>query len=280
MKAIKIKNFLCDIGAYLVLILSCLVTLLPFLWIISTSLKNANEVFASPPRWIPVSPTIKNYVLVFTKSNLPIAFINSFIIGLITAFISLVIGGLAGYGFARFQFKLNQPLSFFMIVSQLLPITMLMIPLYFLINEINLLDTKIGVVIAHLSVALPMTIWMTKGYFSNISRELEEAANLDGCNTPQMIWYILLPLIRPALAATGIYAFITSWNDFVFSSVLTLSMNSKTLPLTLSEFSTYASVDWGQTMAAATIISVPVIIAFMFIQKQFVEGMTAGAVKG
>jgi ABC-type glycerol-3-phosphate transport system permease component len=280
MKNRKRRQIAGDIISYIILIIASFAVILPFGWIISTSLKKPNEVFANPPRWIPNNPTIQNYTEVLHNNNLPKAFLNSLIIGAITAVTVLVIGGLSGYAFSRYKFRGNKQLSVFMLISQLLPVTILMIPFYFMLNDTGLIDNKLGVAFAHMAVTLPMVMWMTKGYFEGIPKELEEAAMLDGCSTFQLFRLIIIPMLRPSLAATGIYAFISSWNDFVLSSILTRSMDSRTLPLTLSEFSTYARVDWGDTMAAATIIAIPVIFAFMLVQKQFVEGMASGAVKG
>lgn len=147
-------------------------------------------------------------------------------------------------------------------------------------NAVGLVDTKLGLAIAHLAISMPLVTWMAKGYFKGIPKEIEEAAIMDGCTTMQMLTKILIPLLKPALAATGIYAFISSWNEFAIANVLTRSETSRTVPLALSEFASFYRVDWGQTMAAAMIITLPIIIVFMLVQKQFVEGLASGAVKG
>lgn len=265
---------------YFLLILVLMITIIPIGWVLSTSVKTTTEVFANPPRWIPDVLTIENYKTVFLDSEIPRAFLNSVIVGLLTSLIALLLGGSSGYAFARFQFRGSKFLSLFMLISQMLPLTVLMIPMYYMENEIGLIDTKIGLAIAHLVISLPLVTWMAKGYFKGIPKEIEEAATVDGCSTMQTLTKIVLPLLKPALVATGIYAFISSWNEYALANVLTRSEQSRTVPIALNEFSSFFKVDWGSTMAAAMIITVPVIIAFMLVQKQFVEGLAAGAVKG
>lgn len=272
----KVLNIL----AYLVLILALLLTILPIGWVLSTSIKPTTEIFANPPRWIPLDPTLSNYHNVLFDSSIPNAFKNSVLVGVMTTFIALLLGGSAGYAFARFSFRGNRVLSLFMLISQMLPLTVLMIPLYYMENEVGLVDTKLGLAIAHLVISLPLVTWMAKGYFKGIPKEIEEAAIMDGCSTMQTIIRVVLPLLKPALAATGIYAFISSWNEFALANVLMRSTESITVPIALNEFSSFFKVDWGSTMAAAMVITVPIIAIFMMVQKQFVEGLAAGAVKG
>lgn len=280
MNRVKTKARLGDALSYLILLLAALLTILPLAWIISTSIKPTNEIFAKPPVWIPASPTFESYFSVLTESSIPQAFLNSILVGAGTALIALLLGGCAGYAFARFKFRGSKFLSLFMLVSQMLPLTVLMIPMYYMENEFGLVDTRIGLAIAHLVITMPLVTWMSKGYFQGVPKEIEEAATVDGCGTLRVLVSIIIPLLRPALAATGIYAFVSSWNEFALANVLTRTMQSRTVPIALNEFSTFFKVDWGDTMAAAAIITIPVILVFMLIQKQFVAGLASGAVKG
>lgn len=276
----SIKQILKKVLIYAILALLVAVTLLPLGWILSTSFKPSTEIFANPPYWIPKQPTVGNYIEVVTNSSIPVSFLNSLIIGSICTLMSLLLGGSAGYAFARFNFRFKKSLSLFMLLSQMLPLTVLMIPLYYMENSFHLVDTKFGVALAHLVIALPLVTWMAKGYFKGIPKEIEEAAMVDGCSTLQNFTRIVLPLMRPALAATGIYAFISSWNEFALANVLTRSEASRTVPLALNDFSTFFKVNWGDTMAAAALITLPIVVAFLCVQKQFVEGLASGAVKG
>lgn len=265
---------------YFFLVLFALFTSIPLLWAVSTSLKPSNEIFSIPPKWIPKSITLQNYVNVLFDSSVPRYFLNSLYIGIITTLLSLLFGGAAGYGFARYQIRGGKSLSLFMLVSQMLPLVVLMIPIYFLMDRLHLIDSPIGLAVSHLVFTMPLVTWMTRSYFLGIPKELREAAEIDGCSQLKALFLVELPLAAPGIAATGIYAFVMSWNEFVLASVLTLSDKSRTLPIGLSEFSTSFNVDWGSTMAAAVLISVPVIILFQWLQKYFVTGLTMGSVKG
>lgn len=265
---------------YAVLAVLTVITLLPLGWILSTALKPSTEIFAVPPHWIPRQITLESFRDVLLNSSIPQAFSNSFIVGVSTVLIALILGGSAGYAFARFKFRGSGFFSMFMLLSQMLPLTVLMIPLFYMQNDMGLVDTKIGLAIAHLVISMPLVTWMSTGYFKGIPIEIEEAAVVDGCKQLQSLWYVVLPLLRPALAATGVYAFISSWNEFPLANVLTRSMNSRTVPLALNEFSSFFKVDWGDTMAAAFIITIPIIAVFLCVQRQFVEGLASGAVKG
>jgi len=265
---------------YLALIILVVFVLLPIVWILSTSIKPSREIFSIPPHWIPDNPTLEHYNNVLNHSSIPRSFVNSAIVGLLTTLFSLVLGGAAGYGFARFRFRGNKPLSLFMLLSQMLPITVLMIPIYFMMIRIGLLDSLVGLAIAHLILTMPLVVWMTRSFFLSIPKELEESAQIDGCSRMTAFTRVILPLVVPGIAATGIYAFIMSWNEYVLASLLTQSVSSRTLPIGLTEFAVMSQVDWGSTMAASMLIALPVILFFLWLQKYFVQGLTQGAVKG
>jgi len=265
---------------YALLILFSLFTLIPLLWAVSTSFKPSNEIFSIPPRWIPKTFTLDNYETVLFHSAIPRYFINSLYIGLTTSLLSLLFGGAAGYGFARFKVRGARGLSLFMLVSQMLPLIVVMIPVYFFMDRLHLIDSPIGLAIAYLIFTMPLVTWMIRSYFQGIPNELREAAEIDGCTQLRALLAVELPLAAPGVAATGIYAFVMSWNEFVLASVLTLSDKSRTLPIGLSMFSTSFTVDWGSTMAATVLISIPVILLFLWLQKYFISGLTMGSVKG
>lgn len=274
------KGKISKIIVYCILILFSLLTLFPLMWILSSSFKHPSEIYATPPVWIPKSPTLSNYIQVLMKSSIPRAFLNSLEVGVMVALYSLVIGGFSAYAFSRYKFRGKSFLAVFMLLSQMFPLTVLMIPMFYMESSLGLIDTKIGLVIAQMSVTLPMVIWMCRGYFNGIPKELDEAAKIDGCGKLSTLVRIIIPLMRPALAATGIYAFISSWNEYPLANVLTRTDNSRTVPLALNEFASFFEVNWGQTMAAAALITLPIILLFLFIQKQFIAGLVNGAVKG
>ncbi len=267
-------------ATYGLLVLLALFVLFPLAWVLSTSVKPSSEVFSIPPRWIPSKISLEHYDNVLQHSSIPRYFANSVLVGLGATLLSLLLGGAAGYGFARYRFKGSQPLSLFMLFSQMLPLTVLMIPIYFVLLRLGLLDSIAGLALAHLILTLPVVTWMCRSYFASIPRELEEAAQMDGCSHLKALFVVILPLAAPGIAATGIYAFIMSYNEFVLASILTSSDAARTVPIGLTEFSTMFDVDWGGTMAAATLVSLPPILFFLWLQKYFVQGLGQGAVKG
>ena len=266
--------------SYIALAALTLFVVVPILWIVSTSIKPSTEIFAIPPRWLPEHPTLAHYDTVLKDSSVPRYVLNSLAVGALATALSLLLGGAAGYGFARHRFRGNRPLSLFMLFSQMLPLTVLMIPVYFVMARLHLLDSLIGVAIAHLILTLPLVTWMSRSFFATIPKELEEAAQIDGCSPLGALFRVALPVVAPGIAATAIYAFIMSWNEFVLASILTNSDASRTLPVGLTEFAGMFDVNWGATMAASFLTSLPVIGFFLWLQKYFVQGLGQGAVKG
>jgi ABC-type glycerol-3-phosphate transport system permease component len=266
--------------AYVILIALLFFALAPVALMIGTAFKPNFEIFQVPPRWLPRAPTLSNFQKVVFNSGIPRYALNSVIIATLTTFAALVLGTLAGYGFSRFKFQGNRALSLFMLLGQLLPLIALIVPFFQIFDAVGLLDTKIGIALAHLTTALPLVTWMSASYFSTIPVELDEAAIIDGCTRMQALRKVVLPVALPGIISIALFAFLMSWNEFVLASVLTNTDNSKTLPIGLSEFATMFTVDWGSTMAAAFLMAVPVVAVFLAFQKQFVRGLSAGAVKG
>jgi len=266
--------------AYVILIALLFFALAPVALMIGTAFKPNVEIFQVPPRWLPRAPTLSNFHKVMFNSGIPRYALNSIIIAALMTFTALVLGTLAGYGFSRFKFRGNRALSLFMLLGQLIPLIALIVPFFQIFDAVGLLDTKIGIALAHLTTALPLVTWMSASYFSTIPVELDEAAIIDGCTRMQALRKVVLPVALPGIISIALFAFLMSWNEFVLASVLTNTDNSKTLPIGLSEFATMFTVDWGSTMAAAFLMTVPVVAVFLLFQKQFVSGLSAGAVKG
>jgi multiple sugar transport system permease protein len=266
--------------AYVILIALLFFALAPVALMIGTAFKPNVEIFQVPPRWLPRAPTLSNFQKVMFNSGIPRYALNSVIIATLMTFTALVLGTMAGYGFSRFKFRGNRALSLFMLLGQLIPLIALIVPFFQIFDAVGLLDTKIGIALAHLTTALPLVTWMSASYFSTIPAELDEAAIIDGCTRMQALRKVVLPVALPGIISIALFAFLMSWNEFVLASVLTNTDNSKTLPIGLSEFATMFTVDWGSTMAAALLMTVPVVAVFLLFQKQFVSGLSAGAVKG
>lgn len=266
--------------AYLLLAFISLTAILPLAVMFATSFKPAVEIFQVPPQLLAANPTWDNYLKVLLQSDMPQALLNSVLVGLLTTIVTLLLGSTTGYALARIRFRGSRQLAVTMLLGQLLPGTVLLLPIYQLIASMGLLDTIPGLSIAMLVFVLPVVTWMLSSTFAAIPVELEEAAMIDGSSRFMAVIRVVLPVALPGILSVGIFAFLQSWNEFLFASVMTTSIASKTAPIALTDFANEFTVDWGSTMAGASVISIPIIIVFLFIQRFFVRGMAAGAVKG
>lgn len=260
-------------------IMLAIIVLLPFFWMLSVSFKPNNEPFAIPVRLIPENPTLENYQNAFYP-EFQRYFLNSIIVSLATIVISIPVGLLAAYSFSRFHLRL---LTFFMImiiVAQTFPVGTMIIPIYQLMSSLDLLNTYIALVVAYLTITLPVTTWMLRGFVRNIPLDLEEAAMVDGCTRLQAFWRVIVPLARPGIAATTVWIAVVTWQEFLFALAFTTTRDMRTLPVGMNDFVGQYGIRYGELMASAVMVSVPIVVLFFFLQKQFVAGLTAGATKG
>lgn len=264
------------IGVALLLI----VCMFPFLWMTLSSIKTLRELYTVPPIWFPEVPTFANYMKVLFDSNIPRYFVNSTIISLGSTAIALILAIFASYGFARFRFRGKAGFQAFILIGQLLPTAAIIVPLFITLRFLGLVNTFFGLILIYTIVTLPLSVWMLTSYFRAIPVDLEEAAIMDGCTRLGVLFRITLPLALPGVVAIVIYAFVTTWNEFIFALVFAQDYRVKTLPIGIAEFSTEFNTDWGAVMAASLIMTLPVAILFLLMQKLFVGGLTAGAVKG
>lgn len=263
-------------------LLVCLFALFPFIWMISTSFKPAQEVYAIPSL-IPKAPTLSGYEEILTTQSSSFNFaqwtINSAIISLFTTLFSMVIATLGGYGISRFRFKGRDALAYVILTTQVLPGSLLIIPLYIIMGNLGLLDTHLGLILAYATFSVPFCTWMMKGFFDTIPYSLEEAATVDGAGRFKTFRTVILPLTLPGLIATGLFSFITGWNEYLFASTFMKSYENWTLPMGIASFQGQYTTNWGTLMAGSVLITIPVVILFLALQKHLVGGMTAGAVK-
>jgi ABC-type glycerol-3-phosphate transport system permease component len=269
-----------SIPTYAGIIVLVIVALFPFLWMLISSVKPLGELYTVPPTWIPAAPTLANYAKVIFDSNIPRYFLNSVIISAGATIIALFLAIFAAYGFARFRFKGSAALQGFVLIGQLLPTAAIIVPLYIVLNALGLINTYLGLILVYLILTLPLSVWMLIGYFKSIPVELEEAAVIDGCSRLGVLFRITLPLATPGLVAVLVYAFVTTWNEFIFALCFATDSTVKTLPIGLSEFSTEFNTDWGAVMAASMIMTLPIALLFLGMQRLFVGGLTNGATKG
>ncbi len=250
--------------------------ILVFLWMLSLSLKPDIETLDYPPTLLPRTPTLDNYVAVFRDNPFLRYTINSVIVSMSATLIALAIGVPAGYGIAKSR---AAKLAALILVSRITPGLSYLIPLFILFQFLGLTATLWPIVITHLVITVPIVVWVMIGFFENLPAELEEAALIDGCNLWQGFRYIALPLARPGIVVAFILSFIFSWNNFIFGVVLA-GRETRTLPVAVYNVLTFEQISWGPLAAAALIVTLPVLILTVFIQREIVAGLTAGGVKG
>ena len=265
---------------YFILILGCLLVLLPVSWMIITSLKTMQDITLSKGvELFPNGPTVSNYISIWSEYPMLSYIRNSLIsVGGSTVF-AVACAALCGYGLSRYEFGGKKFLLSFLLVTQMFPAVMKIIPYYKILVNVHLNDTAFGLMIVYASFSIPFCTWMMYGYFRTISTSLDEAARIDGCSPLQTFFKVVLPLTVPGLVATTIYAFLQNWNEYMFASVLIRSDDKKTLTFGISSMADAYRIQWNYLMSASIIASVPTMLIFVFLQKQLIAGMTAGAVK-
>lgn len=256
------------------------VCLFPFLWMGVSSVKVLRELYTIPPTWIPQAPTLDNYWTVLFDSNIPRYFLNSVVISVGSTALAMVLAIFASYGFARFRFRGKAFYQSFVLVGQLLPTAAIIVPLFITLRVLGLVNTYWGLILVYMIITLPLSVWMLTSYFKAIPVELEEAAIIDGSSRLGVLFRITLPLSTPGLIAVMVYAFVTTWNEFIFALCFATDSSVKTLPIGLAEFTTEFNTDWGAVMAASMIMTIPIALLFLSMQKLFIGGMMAGATKG
>lgn len=252
----------------------------PLLWGVSTSFKLPADVYTFPPKWIPGPATLTNYAAVIRNPALVHEFLNTLIIASTTTVIALIISILGGYGFSRYRFRGRDSLLWTVLLTQLFPRVVVIVPYFVILRNFRLINTYQGLVLVYLIVVFPVAIWMLKGFFDNLPKEIEEAAIMDGCSVLRMLWSIIIPMSLPALAAVTMYSFILAYNEFLFALVFTNGLAIRPLSVGLAFFIDDTGVNWGQLMAASLLMSLPAILVFSFAQKLLVRGLSEGAVKG
>lgn len=266
--------------------LAMLVICAPGLWVVLTAFRTNVEVMAKPAVWIPGSLTLDNFAAIFGLSQsqlgIPVTayFTNSLIISVTSTAIALMIGTMGGYAFARFRFPFQRSVFLGLMLSRTIPGVALSLPVFIIWSRIGLIDTSIGLIIVYLALNIPFTIWLIDGFFRQVPLELSQAALIDGCTRWQAFWQIEFPLARSGVAAAGIFAFLTSWNEYALASQLTRSTASKTMPVGLTDFAAQFTIDWVGMCAMAVLIIVPGLILTFIVQKHLIAGLTLGGVKG
>lgn len=273
------KKIMAGAAMYALLGLLASLVLIPVLWMVSTAFKSYGETIAKPPRWIPQQISFEAFGRLWSEYPFGTYFKNSFVIVLFSMAVSVFASCLAGYGLTRFKFRGRNSLMTFILVTQMFPSVMLLVPFYSIIGKMHLLDTHLGLILVYISFTVPFCTWTMLGFFRALPLDLDEAARIDGCNSWQCFSRIILPLTLPGIASTCIYAFITSWNEYMFAFILTSRPEMKTLSVGIAEMNGFQQIRWNDMMAASLMASLPLILLFICLQKYFVSGLTSGAVK-
>ena len=257
-----------------------LFSLFPLAWTFLTSLKREEEIVTRVLQYVPRSITFDNYATLWRQSDFPTLVFNSAVVTAVTCLICLAVGTLAAYSFSRYRFRGRDRLLIFYLVVRMFPVVLLIIPLFVMMRDLGLLDTRFGLALAYTAFLVPLCIWMLKGFFDAIPGDLEDAARIDGCTRLGALWRIVLPLARPGLATTAVFVAIAAWNEFLFAMMMTTSQGSRTWPVGLQLMVGEFQLPWGPLSAGGIVTVVPILLFFAIVQRSLIRGLTSGAVKG
>ena len=253
--------------------------LFPYLWTFLTSIKPTEELYTMDVKILPRNLTFENYKTLIENTDFLTSMLHSIIIAVITSCISMVVSSMASYAFARYRFKGKNLALSGILLLYMFPSVLYLTPLFVLFNNLKLIGSPIALVVSYCTFTIPFSIWLLTAYMKSIPLELEEAGKIDGANIPQLLYYVVMPLLKPGPIATGTYVFINSWNEYLFAVMFTTSDN-RTLPVSLASLVGEYDLRWDIISAGAVAAMIPVVILFMFVQKSLVAGLTAGSVKG
>ena len=267
---------------YSIITLALLAALAPVYWMITISLKREVDQFAVPPRWFSFSPTLEHYADAFVARSFGQYLLNSAIVASASTICALVIGTLAAYALARFRlpYRLDRKLALWILSTRMFPAIVTAVPLFLIMRDLRLLNTQLSLIIVYTAFNLPFVVWMMRGFFAELPRDLEDAALVDGDSRLGAFWRIVLPLVAPGLAATGIFCLIVSWNEFLFALVLTQTDAAMTLPVGIAGRVTQYEIKLGVMSAAGVVAMIPILVFALAVQKYLVRGLSLGAVKG
>ncbi len=266
--------------------LASLIILAPFCWLIIASLTPRNELIRIPLRWIPEHPTVGRFTSIFTQSGDGIAatfrhsVLNSIIVASCSTAIGIVVGVLGAYAFARLRFRFRRATLLVFLGTYMLPPIVLLIPLYTILSSLQLLDSKLGLIVVYCSYVTPFILWILSNYFVTIPGDLEEAARVDGCTRIGALWRIIIPVARPGIFAALMFGFLLAWDEFMYALIFTSTSNSKTIPVAIAEFTGKHTTDFGLVAAGGVIAAIPPVVLAIVFQRYVTSGLAAGAVKG
>lgn len=265
----------------ILIVLSLIGILFPLYWLITNSFKMSHEYISNPPVMAPTKWVLDNYIEVFTRDSIGKYFMITITVSVLTTVITVLIGSMAGYAVARGPFgrRTRNIFGVWFLIQKMYPAIATAIPIYLVMRSLGLMDKMIALVIMNTSFNLPLVIWLMMGFFQQLPRELEESGMIDGCNFFSRFFRVILPIVKPGLIASAMLTFVATWNEFLFAVILSIK-NTKTLPVVIAGFITDRGLAWGPMAATAVITLIPVVLLVWILQRDFVEGLAMGAVKG
>ena len=266
--------------SYLILAIAVAIAVYPVLRIVTISLRPGDRLLSTSLAIIPDDATVANYVGLLFETPFLRWLLNSTIVALVVTVTGVALASTTGYALSRFHFKGRGAMLSGLLVTQMFPATMLLLPLYLVLIRLHLINSYIGIVVIYTATALPFTIWQMKGYYDTIPTALEEAARIDGCGPWQTFYKVIFPLAAPALVITALFSFMTAWNEYVVANVILQDTELFTLPLGLKMFQSKMSTEWGLYAAGSLIVSIPVVALFLVLSRYLISGLTLGSVKG
>ncbi len=269
------QNILIYLGALFILIWSAG----PFIWQFSTSLQLDKALTEGTPSLIPHPFTLEHYYNAFVEKGLHHYVLNSLVVSLATTALCLIVGSLAAFSLSRLDVRGRFGILTVILSVSMFPQIALVGPLYLIASDLGLLDTYTALIITYLALGLPLVTWVLFGYFETLPREIDEAARIDGVGPVGLLWHIILPMSLPSLVTTGLLAFITAWNEFLFALAFTSDSDSQTIPVGIANFTNQYYVPWGDIAAASAVVTIPLIILVLFFQRHIIEGLTQGGIK-
>ncbi len=270
---------------YIFALLIVLFTLGPFVWLFITSISFGEDLRQVPLDWIPEDLTWQRYIDIFTSTGnemaytFRVAMVNTLTVATCVTIIALIVGGVAAYAFARLRFTFRKNMIYLFLFTYMIPPIVIVLPLYLIFSSLNMLDSKVTLILLDATFVIPFVIWIMQSYFGSISNDFEEAAAIDGCNRFQILWHIIVPIARPGFIATGILSFLMAWEEFFYALIFTSSLEAKTISVAIAEFSGRHLTDYGMTAAGGVIASIPPVVIAIIFQKYLVKGMSGGGVK-
>ncbi len=272
----------------LLVLLALLLIYMPVAWLLISSVSTRAELLSTPIHWIPQAPTFKNYIDILSPSQgvsevartFRITLGNSLLVAGSVTIIALVLGAVAAYALVRLRMPFRHGLLVGILGTRMIPEISLVIPMYLFATRFGLFNTPLILVITYLSFALPFAIWLMAAFFGTVPVELEDAARIDGCNRFETLWRVILPISSPGLVSTGLFVFLSAWDEFFFALILTSTVSAKTVPVAIAEFTGRYVVDVGGMMTGGVLAAIPPVLLSLLFQRYIVSGLTAGAVKG